>query len=122
VLYQVADLHALLGNDDQSVEWFVQLIGRVPNDAGVLRRLGELCDQMGDRTQAFHYFYDSFRNYPNNVDVIEWLGTYYVEAHYLEKVGGVEWHVYRAPGHYFAWADVTSLLLNQSGNSALNFS
>jgi intraflagellar transport protein 88 len=85
VLYQVADLHALIGNYSQSMEWFVQLLGVVPTDPGVLRRLGELCDQTGDRSQAFHYFYDSFRNDPNDAGVIEWLGAYYVETHYLEK-------------------------------------
>lgn len=86
VLYQVADLHAVIGCPSKALEWFVQLIGLVPTDAGVLRRLGELYEAEGDHAQAFHYFNDSYRHDPNNVRVVEWLGKYYVETQYLEKV------------------------------------
>ena len=86
VLYQLADVSELLGEREKAAEWFIQLLSVVPTDAGVLRRLGQLCDADGDQAQAFHYFSDSYRYDPYNVAVIEWLGKYYVESQLAEKV------------------------------------
>jgi len=35
--------------------------------------------------QAYLYYTDAFRCDPNNVDVINWLGAYYVRSQYAEK-------------------------------------
>jgi len=86
VLYQLADLSELVGDSHQAAEWFIQLLGVVPTDAGVLRRLGWLCGQDGDTAQAFHYFTDSHRCDPNNLAVNVWLGRYYIESQLAEKV------------------------------------
>ena len=75
-----------MGARQKAIEWFIQLLSVVPSDAGVLRRLGQLCDADGDQTQALHYFADSHRYDPNNVAVIEWLGKYYIESQMAEKV------------------------------------
>ena len=69
-----------------AVEWFIQLLSMVPTDAGVLRRIAQLFDAVGDQAQAFHYFSDSHRYDPNHVVVIEWLGKYYIESQRVEKV------------------------------------
>ena len=82
----MADVNELFGERQKAMEWFIQLLSLVPNDAGVLRRLGQLCDADGDQSQAFHYFSDSHRYDPNNIAVIEWLGKYYIESHLVEKV------------------------------------
>lgn len=86
VLYQLGHVYSLLGDRDRAVKWFVQLIGVVPSDAGILARLGWLAEDDDDRTRAFHYLHDSFRYDPNDVRVIEWLGKYYVDSHCFEKV------------------------------------
>ena len=83
----MADVNELLGERESAVEWFIQLLSVVPTDAGVLRRLAQLYDAVGDHAQAFHYFSDSHRYDPNHVAVIQWLGKYYIESQLVEKVG-----------------------------------
>ena len=75
-----------LGQRQRAAEWFIQLLGVVPTDAAVLRRLGQLCEADGDQSQAFHYFTDSHRYDPNNIIVNDWLGKYYMESQLVEKV------------------------------------
>ena len=64
---------------------FLQLISLVPTDPTVLQRVGEMYDSDNDRSQAFQYHYESFRYSPTNIDVISWLGAYYMESHFADK-------------------------------------
>lgn len=75
----------MLEDTPQATEWFMQLIGIVPTDPSILSRLGELYDNEGDKTQAFQYYFESFRYYPSNIDIIEWLGAYYIDSQFVEK-------------------------------------
>lgn len=91
----------------------MQVISVTPTDPHVLAKLGELHDSEGDKSQAFQYYYEvwaqlytlvnaqlftgcvlmflghvavqSFRYFPSNIDVIEWLGAYYIETQFCEK-------------------------------------
>ncbi|XP_046992118.1 intraflagellar transport protein 88 homolog isoform X2 [Schistocerca americana] len=85
VLYQLANLHELVGDVDQATEWYLQLIGIVPTDPGVLQKMGEMYDNEGDKQQAFQYHFDSYRYFPSNFEVIDWLGSYSVEMQVAEK-------------------------------------
>ncbi|XP_028289429.1 intraflagellar transport protein 88 homolog isoform X2 [Parambassis ranga] len=85
VMFQLANLYELLEDPQQAIEWLMQVISVTPTDPHPLAKLGELHDAEGDKSQAFHYYYDSFRYFPSNIDVIEWLGAYYVEAQFCEK-------------------------------------
>eukprot|EP00796_Vickermania_ingenoplastis_P008694 gene8694-6115_t len=84
VLYQIADLHDLMG-DPSALESFSRLIGRVPTDPGALARIGSLYARRGDDTQAFHYYLEAFRYYQVNMDVISWLGAYFVANEVYDK-------------------------------------
>lgn len=84
VLYQIADLHDLIG-DPIALESFSRLIGRVPTDPNVLARIGSLYARRGDDTQAFHYYLEAFRYYQVNMDVISWLGAYFVANEVYDK-------------------------------------
>lgn len=64
---------------------FLQLISLVPTDPRVLQRVGEMYDSDDDRSQAFQYHYESFRYSPTNIDVISWLGAYYMESRFADK-------------------------------------
>ena len=64
---------------------FLQLISLVPTDPRVLQRVGEMYDSDDDRSQAFQYHYESFRYSPTNIDVISWLGAYYMESRFTDK-------------------------------------
>ncbi|TKS67688.1 Intraflagellar transport protein 88 -like protein [Collichthys lucidus] len=98
VMYQLADLYPtdqkcdisyvfvnLLEDPQQAIEWLMQVISVTPTDPQVLAKLGELYDGEGDKSQAFQHYYESFRYYPSNIDVIEWLGAYYIETQFCEK-------------------------------------
>lgn len=84
VMYQIADLHDLMG-DPGAMESFNRLIGRVPTDPGALARVGALYARRGDDTQAFHYYLEAFRYYQVNMDVISWLGAYFVSNEVYDK-------------------------------------
>uniref|UniRef100_A0A8C4EYM1 Intraflagellar transport protein 88 homolog n=1 Tax=Dicentrarchus labrax TaxID=13489 RepID=A0A8C4EYM1_DICLA len=80
VMYQL-----LLEEPQQAIEWLMQVISVTPTDPQALAKLGELHDGEGDKSQAFQHYYESFRYFPSNIDVIEWLGAYYIETQFCEK-------------------------------------
>ncbi|XP_015234356.1 PREDICTED: intraflagellar transport protein 88 homolog isoform X1 [Cyprinodon variegatus] len=82
VIYQLADLYEMLEDPQQAIEWLMQV---TPTDPHVLAKLGKLHDEEGDKSQAFQCYNESFRYFPSNVDVIEWLGAHYVETQFCEK-------------------------------------
>ncbi|KAK3914387.1 Intraflagellar transport protein 88-like protein [Frankliniella fusca] len=110
-LYQLGHLYQLLGDVDQAVEWhvflriteqklvdenlfsthvflffrFLQLLGIVPTDPGILQKLGEIFESDNDKQQAYHYHFESYRYYPSNFDVIDWLGSYFIELQVAER-------------------------------------
>ncbi|PNF32805.1 hypothetical protein B7P43_G04474 [Cryptotermes secundus] len=88
VLYQVAHLQELLGDVDQASEWYLQLLGIVPTDPGVLHKMAEMYDNDGDKQQSYQYYFDSFRYYPSNLMVLDWLGSYFIEHQVAEKALG----------------------------------
>ncbi|KAK3569165.1 hypothetical protein QTP86_025989 [Hemibagrus guttatus] len=123
VMYQLANLYEMLEDPHQAIEWLMQLISVTPTDPHVLVKLGELYDNEGDKSQAFQYYYEarpyfsSFRYFPSNIHVIEWLGAYYIDTQFCEKAiqyferatliqpNHVVWHLmvascYRRSGNY----------------------
>uniref|UniRef100_A0A8C9Y6F0 Intraflagellar transport protein 88 homolog n=1 Tax=Sander lucioperca TaxID=283035 RepID=A0A8C9Y6F0_SANLU len=80
VMYQL-----LLEDPQQAIEWLIQVLSVTHTDPQALAKLGELYDGEGDKSQAFQYYYESFRYFPSNIDVIEWLGAYYIETQFCEK-------------------------------------
>ena len=48
----------MLEDIPQASEWFMQLIGIVPTDPGILSRMGELYDNEGDKSQAYQYHFE----------------------------------------------------------------
>mmetsp|Transcript_19843 Transcript_19843/g.46131 ORF Transcript_19843/g.46131 Transcript_19843/m.46131 type:complete len:826 (+) Transcript_19843:62-2539(+) len=87
VMWQLGDIHEKLGNHSKAREWFSLLItspkGR-PTDPGVLARLANLFTKDGDEVQAFHYHLESYRYWPVDMNVITWLGIYYVKQEMYE--------------------------------------
>ncbi|ESL10717.1 intraflagellar transport protein IFT88 [Trypanosoma rangeli SC58] len=84
VVYQIADINDLVGSPNAS-EWFSRLIGRVPTDPNILARMGSLSAREGDDGQAFHYYLEAYRYYQVNMDVISWLGAYFVKNEVYDR-------------------------------------
>lgn len=52
--------YEILEDPNQAIEWLMQLISVVPTDPHVLSKLGKLYDKEGDKSQAYHYYYEVF--------------------------------------------------------------
>ena len=85
VVYHIANTYEQMGDFDQATEWYLQLLGLVPTDPGILQRVGTIFDNEGDKQQAYQYHYDSYKNFPSNLEVIDWLGSYFIEMQVAEK-------------------------------------
>ncbi|XP_056283557.1 intraflagellar transport protein 88 homolog [Pseudoliparis swirei] len=89
VMYQLANLYPtdreMCDDPQQAIEWLLQVLSVTHTDPRALAKLGELYDGEGDKSQAFQYYYESFRYFPSNIEVIEWLGAYYIETQFCEK-------------------------------------
>ena len=85
VVYHISNLCDLQGNFQHATKWFSILSSKVSTDPTILSRLGQLYNREQDEAQAFHYHLESYRNYPVNLDVISWLGVWYVKGELYEK-------------------------------------
>lgn len=88
VMWQLGDLHERVGNLAKAHEWLSLIVtsqkGR-PTDPGVLARLANIFNKNDDETQAFHYNLESYRYWPADMNVITWLGIYYVKQEMYES-------------------------------------
>ena len=85
VVWQIADLFDISNQPRPAIKWFKILNARVPTDPGVLARIGNIYLKEEDEAQAFHYHQESYRYFPVNMNVISWLGAYFVKNEMYEK-------------------------------------
>ena len=85
VLYQVANIYEETEDVQKAKKWFNVLCAALPNDPGILSRVGQLFLQTDDQSQCFHYHLESFRCYPSNIDVTGWLAIWFVKHEMFEK-------------------------------------
>jgi len=76
---------AVLSNLKRAVKWYNILITRVPTDPFILKKMGHLCARDSDQTQAIHLHLESYRYYPIDLDVISYLGVFYVQNGLFER-------------------------------------
>jgi tetratricopeptide (TPR) repeat protein len=79
VMWQIADLFDASSQSRPAIKWFKILSSRVPTDPSVLARIGNIYLKDDDEAQAFHYHQESYRYFPVNMNVISWLGAYFVK-------------------------------------------
>ncbi|CAF0751378.1 unnamed protein product, partial [Didymodactylos carnosus] len=96
---------------DNAKSWYLQALSAYRMDGHLQRKLGELIDEQGDKSDAFQYFYDAYRHNPTDIETIQWLASYYIEAQYPEKAvefceqaalvrpGEIKWHMMVASCH-----------------------
>ena len=85
VLYQIASLHELQGDNKGAIKWFDLLQTKVPNDPNLHATLGFLYYLENDEQQAYHHYFESFRIMPSNIDTIAWLGINHVRGLNYER-------------------------------------
>lgn len=64
-----------------SIFYFVQ----VPNDPNVCVRLGQLYEKLDDESTSCHWYTEAHRHHPVNLNVISWLGVWYVKREMYEQ-------------------------------------
>jgi len=88
VLWQLGNLCELVGDLAKAQEWFSLVVtaprGR-PTDPGVLARIAQIFSKQDDEVQAYHYQLESYRYWPVDINVITWLGIYYVKQELYEQ-------------------------------------
>jgi len=100
VLYHLAILHESLGNMEAAQKYSALLVTRTPTDSGALARLGQLYARMSTsggggkgggpgqaryEEQVYQYTSEAYRVFPVNLEVISWLGVWYVKSEMYEK-------------------------------------
>ncbi|CAF3940589.1 unnamed protein product, partial [Adineta steineri] len=107
-------------NDTEHAKsWYLQALSTYRTDGHLHRRIGEVIDKQGDKSDAIQYYFDAYRHNPCDIDTLEWLAYYYIETQYPEKAvefcaqaalvkpGEIKWHLmvascYRRSGDYTA--------------------
>lgn len=56
VLWQLANCYDIMGDFRQAVKWLEMLSSLVPNDPGVLAKLGAIHARFDDEPRALHYY------------------------------------------------------------------
>jgi intraflagellar transport protein 88 len=46
VIYQIANLHELMGNTKAAIRWYQILLTKVPSDPNILARMGSICSRV----------------------------------------------------------------------------
>ena len=75
----------------RATEAYQRLNAQVTSDAGVLARLGALLareendNPAYDESAAYQSYNDSYKYFPCDMDVISWLGAYFVKSEMYEK-------------------------------------
>ena len=117
VLYQIAFIHENQNQLKHAIKAFNLLISCVPTDPSVLSRMGNILCMNNDESQGFHFQLESYRHYPTDLDVISWLGVWFVKhemyeksIHFFNRASQLEpdeikWHLminscYRRMGYY----------------------
>ena len=85
VLYQIASLYELQGDNKNAIKWYDLLQTKVMNDPNLHAKLGFLYYLENDEQQAYHHYYESFKILPSNIDTIAWLGINHVRGLNYER-------------------------------------
>lgn len=77
------------GNDgaqlEQAAKTFEMLLNKVPGDPDLCSRLGQVYEKMEDENTACHWQTEAHRHYPVNLNVISWLGVWYVKREMYDQ-------------------------------------
>ncbi|KAK9841192.1 hypothetical protein WJX74_001701 [Apatococcus lobatus] len=117
-LWQIADTLDHMEELSGAVEWLERLLSRVPNDPGVLTRLGSLHARLGDEPEAWRYYSEAHRVYPGDLGALSWMGAYYVRAQMFDDAMPHFKLAARIQPHEVKWALMVASCLRRLGLQA----
>mgnify|MGYP003385349127 FL=1 len=81
-----AALTPAVQNDlEQAAKTYEMLLHKIPSDPQVCNRLGLVYERLEDENTACHWQTEAHRHYPVNLNVISWLGVWYVKREMYEQ-------------------------------------
>lgn len=87
-LYQLGSIYER-GNTPEDLEnaakTFQLLLNKVPGDPGICCKLGQIYEKLQDDNTACHWQTEAHRYYPVNLNVISWLGVWYVKREMYDQ-------------------------------------
>ncbi|GAU97434.1 hypothetical protein RvY_08731-2 [Ramazzottius varieornatus] len=85
VLFQIAQLYEEAEQFAEAFAFFEKIFALYPGEPLVLQRLGQLAHKLGDTGAALWYYNESHRVCPTNLEVLNWLGRFFVTSQFPEK-------------------------------------
>lgn len=85
IIFQIGNVYERMGDISAALEWYHQLLGIMQTDAGILKKVGELYEMKRERQHSFHYHLESYRLYPSDFSVVNWIGSHFIELQIAEK-------------------------------------
>lgn len=76
---------AMQNDLEQAAKTYEMLLHRMPSDPQVCNRLGLVYERLEDENTACHWQTEAHRHYPVNLNVISWLGVWYVKREMYEQ-------------------------------------
>ena len=58
IYVKIAEINAKKADYDQAENWYMQALRAHPKDSELLKCIGNIYDDQGDRSQAFQYYHD----------------------------------------------------------------
>ena len=58
VFCKIAETNEKKADFDQAENWYMQALRAHPKDSELLKAIGNIYDEQGDRSQAFQYYHD----------------------------------------------------------------
>jgi intraflagellar transport protein 88 len=85
VIYHIADINENRGQSQNAMKWFNVLAASQSSDSTILSRLAYLYAKSKDDSQSLHYHLESFRHFPVDLDVIAWIGAWFVQREMFDR-------------------------------------
>lgn len=85
VIYQIANLYELLNDTSGSLEWYFRLLGLVNFDPGIYKKIAQLYEIENERQYVFQNNFESFKIYPVDLKIVDWIGTHFIDLQKAEK-------------------------------------
>uniref|UniRef100_A0A7E4VAE4 TPR_REGION domain-containing protein n=1 Tax=Panagrellus redivivus TaxID=6233 RepID=A0A7E4VAE4_PANRE len=83
VICQLAAIYEALEDHAQAIEFYSNLNDDI--DPSMSKKLGKVLDEEGDKAGAFTAYYNSHRMYPADIEIIGWMGAYYLDTQFPDK-------------------------------------
>ena len=81
----IYDIGTSAADLSQAAKTFEMLLSKVPGDPHLCSRLAHVYEKLDDENTACHWHSEAHRHYPVNLNVISWLGVWFVKRELYEQ-------------------------------------